>query len=44
MLAVVSTSTLRASAEIPSQPAALPFFIFLMARMIPSLVGGSQFT
>jgi hypothetical protein len=34
---------LRASAGIPSGPAALPFFIFLMARIISSLVGGSQF-
>ena len=42
MSAVVSTSALRASAGIPSGPAALPFFIFLMGRMISSLVGGSQ--
>ena len=42
MSAVVSTSTMRASAGIPSGPAALLFFIFLMAQMISSLVGGSQ--
>ena len=40
MSAVVPTSVLRASAGIPSGPAALPFFIFLTARMISSLVGG----
>ena len=42
MSAVVPTSVLRASAGIPSGPAALPFVIFLKARMISSLVGGSQ--
>ena len=42
MSAVVSTSALKASPGIPSGPAALPFFIFLMARMISSLIGGLQ--
>ena len=42
MSAVFPSSVLRASAGIPSGPAALPFFIFLKARMISSLVGGSQ--
>ena len=42
MSAVVSTSALKASPGIPSGPAALPFFIFLMAQMISSLIGGSQ--